>query len=314
MYLVADASGPIGRAVTEQLVGQGQLVRVLTADAACRDLWRGRGVDVNEGDPKHASSWAKALSGVQTLIAILPPFLSEEGLLGAADGYRSALVEALSSGGSDFRADHAQKIKIVLLSAMGAEKEIGWAKILGQLEGELKSCCENLTIIRTAFIMENLASGMAMAKHHSVLPSFFIEKQNYAMVARNDLVSVLVSAALDPLDGYSLLELHGPEAYNLDDIVEAGRNVLNKHIASLSLPENDWLQIMIDQGLDESAALMWRDYYTQMNLGNITSDPNATPIAGESKLSDALFQVWKLMRQKERAAIDPEKKIYEGLV
>ena len=181
MYLVADAGGPIGRAVTEQLVGQGQLVRVLTADDACRDLWRGRGVEVNEGDPKHAASWTKALSGVQTLIAILPPFLSEEGLLGAADGYRSALVEALSSSGSDFRADHAREIKIVLLSAMGAEKKIGWAKTLGQLESELKSCCENLTIIRTAFIMENLASGMAMAK--------YAPNQSNALALMNFLVS-----------------------------------------------------------------------------------------------------------------------------
>ncbi|WP_085906293.1 hypothetical protein [Kiloniella majae] len=314
MDLVADAGGPIGRAVTEQLVGQGQLVRVLTADAACRDLWRGRGVEVNEGDPKHAASWTKALAGVQTLIVILPPFLSEEGLLGDVDDYRSALMDALSSGGSDFRADHAREIKIVLLSAMGAEKKLGWADTLGQLESDLKDICEDLTIIRTAYLMENLASGMAMAKHHSVLPSFFIEKQSYAMVARNDLVNILVSAALDPLAGYSLLELHGPEAYSLDDIVEAGRNVLNKHIASLSLPEDDWLQIMMDQGLDESAAVLWRDYYSQMNQGNITSDPKATPIAGESKLSDALFQVWKVMRQKERAAIDPDKKVYEGLV
>jgi len=305
MYLIADASGPIGRAVIEQLLGQGQLVRILTTDVECRTLWRGRGVDVNEGDPKHSASWVKAFDGVETVILISPPYARKDGSLKDSGSYRSAFMEAF--------ADLSKEVKVVLLSAMGAEAKLGWTNQLGELENQIGRYSENVTTIRSTFLMENLAPSLSMAKHHSVFPSFLVENISFPMVATKDLVSVLVSAAVEPITGHNLLELHGPQPYSLDDIVEAGRNVLSKHIASLSLPEDQWHQILRDQGLDAESASLWAVFYSAMNSGEIQPDPNATPIAGDTVLSDALFQMWKNLRQRERAAIDPEKKVYAGL-
>ncbi|MEH6629332.1 MAG: NAD(P)H-binding protein [Halopseudomonas aestusnigri] len=305
MYLIADAAGPIGRAVMEQLLGQGQLVRVLTADAGCRNLWRGRGAEVNEGDPRHAYSWDKALDGVETVLLIAPPYSSDIGSLRDSATYQSALIETLSK---------SPKVpNVIFLSALGAKELCGWPHFLGEMEAQLAEFCPNLTIIRPAFLMENLAPALTMARHHSVLPSFLAEKISFPMVARKDLVSVLVAAILDPIEGHNLMELHGPEPYDLSEIVEAGHNVLTKHIASITLPEDQWQPIMEDQGLKPESAKLWVDYYNAMNGGHIKADPNATPLAGETTLSDALFQIWKSIRQRERAAIDPERNIHESL-
>ncbi|MFD2204989.1 NAD(P)H-binding protein [Kiloniella antarctica] len=305
MYLIADAAGPIGRAVTEQLLGQGQLVRILTTDVECRNLWRGRGAELNEGDPRHASSWNKALEGVNTALLIAPPYSNENGSLKDSTAYHSALIDALSQT--------KEKPKILFLSALGAKGAHGWASSLGELESELSKLCPDLTVIRPAFLMENLAPALSMAKHHSVFPSFLAEKVAFPMVSQRDLVSVLVAAIVDPIEGHHLMELHGAEPYDLSEIIEAGHNVLTKHIASLSLPEDQWQSIMEDQGLSSESAKLWIAYYQAMNAGYIKPDPKATPLAGETALSDALFQIWKSIRQSERAAIDPERKIHESL-
>ncbi|WP_419903402.1 hypothetical protein [Kiloniella sp.] len=305
MYLIADAAGPVGRAATEQLLGQGQLLRILTADTQCRDLWRGRGAVVNEGDPRHASSWVQALDGIKSVLLLAPPFSTEVGSLRDYKAYHSALIEALSKV--------EKKPNVIFLSALGAKEQLGWAKQLGEMEGQLRDVCPDLIIIRASFLMENLAPALSMAKHHSVLPSFLSENVSFSMVGTKDLVSVLVGAVLDPVEGVNLMELHGPETYDLSDVVEAGHKVLIKHIASLSLPEEQWQSIMEDQGLDPESAKLWIDYYRGMNKGLIVSDPIATPLAGETSLSDVLFQVWKNIRTVERAAIDPEKKLHKSL-
>ncbi|WP_020590338.1 hypothetical protein [Kiloniella laminariae] len=306
MYLIADAAGPIGRSVTEQLVGQGQLVRILTADASCRDLWRGRGAEVNEGDPAHKASWIKALDGVQRLLLILPPFSRDDGSFTYRENYCKALFEALD--------DVPEKPEVILLSAMGAGEATGWADFFSDVEKKLMDRCRDLMVLRIAFLMENLAPALTMAKSHSVFPVFLADGPAFPMVANRDVVSLLLSALLDPAAGQQLLELHGPRAFNLDDISEAVRNVLSKHIAAISLPEDQWSQIFQDQGLSAETAQQWIIYYQGLNSGLVCADPQAIPLAGETSLSDALFQIWKALQRDERAAVDPERKIYEGLV
>src|SRR5262245_18835912 len=102
MFLVTGAGGFLGSAVVDQLLAQGQRVRVLVRDAAKVERLRQQGVEVVVGDVRSPEALRSAVEGVDVILhcaaAVGPHFSKREIYETNLTGVRNLLDAVEQSG------------------------------------------------------------------------------------------------------------------------------------------------------------------------------------------------------------------------
>src|SRR5262245_32287941 len=163
-YVIAGATGRVGSAVADELIGQGRSTDVVVRDPARGGAWSGRGARVAVGslaDPEFLS-WT--LDGAAGFFALLP----EDPSVADFHGHRRRMADAVAVAVERARVPH-----VVVQSALAAclSDRNGPGKDLHHLEGALRATGAKLSIHRACYFQENVGAAIAPATQAGIFPS-----------------------------------------------------------------------------------------------------------------------------------------------
>ncbi|HEX5751880.1 MAG TPA: NAD(P)H-binding protein [Archangium sp.] len=225
MFVVTGASGHTGAVVARTLLKQGQRVRVVLRDEARAEPWRRWGAEVVRADLRDVSALAVAMVGAQgAYLMVPPPRPASTGVMEA----RGPVVDAMARAVEESGLPH-----FVLLSAMGAQHEggTGLVKTLNLAERELGSRGTPMTILRSAYFMENWGQGLRAVVDSGVMPCFLgPADRRMHMVATRDVGEVAARLLREPTLGRRVVELAGPVEYSPLEVADTLARLLGRPI------------------------------------------------------------------------------------
>ena len=242
MYTITGITGKVGGTLARTLLAAGQPVRGVVRDARKGEAWASRGCEVAVAEMEDASALAKAFSGA-TAVFILPPseFDPEPGYPEAQAVIDSA-VEALTA---------AKPPKVLCLATIGADAVHD--NLLSQrtmLEAALRALPPQLTILRPAWFIDNVAWDLASARETGVIHSFLQPTDKaFPMVAAEDVGRAAAELIQADWTGVRVVELEGPRRLAPNDLADAFASAMGKPVRAVPVPRDSWDGLFRSQGM-----------------------------------------------------------------
>ena len=284
MYVVSGATGNTGSAVAERLLEKGLPVRVIVRSQEKGADFAKLGAEVAVADLHDAATLTEALKGGTVLYLMNPPAYRSDDQFAELENLIAAFQTAI---------ENAKLEKIVVLSSIGSQLSSGTGNILTthKLEQAFGNLNIPVTFIRAGSFMENWNSGLKMAKTKGVLLSFFQPlKRKIPQVAAADIGRVVAESMQEKTKGKEVKELAGfwtsPE-----ETAEAVGEVLGREVKAVSIPENQWLDIMKTYSSPKNAASM-AEMFKGFNSGHIKFETE-NQIAGKITVEDFMRETLK---------------------
>lgn len=233
--VVTGATGQVGGAVVEALVGNNMQVRAATREPV--DYRGDRQVTPIRFDYHAPETFAPALAGADGLFLIALPldFAAPYALAPIIDQAKAAGVA-----------------QIVLNSALGVE--LNEEAPLRKVERYLMVSGVPYTIVRPNFFMDNFVTGslapMITEKEGIFLPA---GGARTSFIATRDIAAVVAAAFTEGLRGQEF-NLTGPEALDHYQVAAAISKVSGRPITYQPLNEGDFLAMMQKRGMPGEAA------------------------------------------------------------
>ena len=252
MIIVTGATGQLGRAITERLLGRlpaaEVAVTVRDPDKA-RDL-EARGVQVRQADFEDPATLTSAFQGASQVLIISGP----------ADPvpHRAAIDAARASGAG----------RIVYTSHQGASPGSQFAAAVAhaQTERDLQASGVAFTALRNGFYATSAIRlmGQAVTAGKIVVP----EDGPVSWTAHADLADAAVTALTEPgrLDGITP-PLTGPEALDFADIARIASDLTGHEITCVTVSDDEWLTRMRSFGVPEAGAAFLLGIFTASRKG-----------------------------------------------
>lgn len=258
--LVVGATGQLGTAVIDRLVGMGRSVRALVRPGSPREF-PANGVELAFGDLRDRESLVAACRGVATVVAtanvVVPRsaggFAEVEGV-----GY-AQLLDAC-------KVDGVRRIVLMSTDETPHDARVTTFRTKRQIEARIRASGLAHSIFRGSLFMDDwfalMGSSIPLrgAKAATLRRPFWfaraflatagtlIEQRGialvpgdgstrHAFVALDDVASILAAAAAAPEDGTNLVEnLGGPEVLSWNDVVGIYERVLGRTLRKLRTP------------------------------------------------------------------------------
>jgi uncharacterized protein YbjT (DUF2867 family) len=258
--LVVGATGQLGTAVIDRLVGMGRSVRALVRPGSPREF-PANGVELAFGDLRDQESLAAACRGVATVVAtanvVVPRsaggFAEVEGA-----GY-AHLCEACNAEG-------VRRIILMSTDVTPHDERVATFRTKRQIEERIRASGVAHSIFRGSLFMDDwfalMGSSIPLrgAKAATLRRPFWfaraflatvgtsIEQRGialvpgdgstrHAFVALDDVAAILAAAAAAPEDGANLVaNLGGPEILSWNDVVGIYERVLGRTLRKLRTP------------------------------------------------------------------------------
>jgi uncharacterized protein YbjT (DUF2867 family) len=263
------------------LLAQRQSVRVIVRDAAKGAAWAARGAEVAVGELDDADALTRALKGATGAYLLLPPQMQSTDSR-KDNGRRTAAYE---------KAIEASGVRhLVFLSSVGAQHDEDTGPILSVHDAEiaLRRVKADVTFVRAAYFMENLASSL-YALGDGAFPTFLVKGHPIPMVATRDIGVTAAKALLEGGHGKSVIELSGPKDYAPEDIAAALSRVTGKAIALQVGPEDVIVGALMQAGLNEHWAGLYKTMVHGVNVGHVAWEGGAARAArGTVAVDDVL--------------------------
>jgi NADH dehydrogenase len=272
MILIVGGTGALGSATAEQLLTQGEAVRIMTRTPAKAEALQALGADVVQGDLRDQDSLVRACQGVDAVLASAHSIMgsgSEASKYVDDQGHRWLIDAAKATGVNHF----------VYVSALGAapDNPSNFFRIKYKIEQYLRNSGLSFTILRPTAFMESHAYeliGKPILETGKV--TLFGKGENPRnFVAAADVAHFAVLMLLQPEGTGELLEIGGPENLTNMQVVGmyeefAGRKAKVSHVPLGMLRIMSPVAGPFNPGLSQIMAIsIWHDTTDQ------TFDPSA---------------------------------------
>ncbi|MBI2569841.1 MAG: NmrA family NAD(P)-binding protein [Candidatus Schekmanbacteria bacterium] len=262
MYVIAGVTGHVGSIVAEQLLAQGQKVRVVVRDEAKGATWSRKGAEVALGTLEDQAFLTSALGGAGGFFTLLPPSFVVSDFYAYQQRTSDAIAGAVAASGTPH---------VVLLSSVGADLLDGTGPIKGlhYLEEALRTAGTKLTAIRAGYFQENIANALGPARHAGVFPSF-VSSADFPMpmIATQDIGALAARSLLSPPAHSEIIDLHGP-AYSMRQLAEKLGDALNQTLRVIDIPPRGWVEAMMQGGMPKHIAEVFAEMYSAFAAGII---------------------------------------------
>jgi uncharacterized protein YbjT (DUF2867 family) len=263
MFVVAGATGRVGRVVAETLAAGHEKVRVIVRRAEQATTWRERGVDVAIGSLDDAAFLERALSGAKAFFAIVPEDLS------VADfhGHRRKIADATAAAVQASGVPHT-----VLLSTLAAclDAGNGPAKDLHYAERALGGTRTTLTTIRATYFQENASAMTPAVEHQGMLPVFLRSgDEPFPMIAARDVGRFAARCLVEPSSQSEIVDLLGPASSMRDVATELGARVGRTDVALVLVPAAARVDALTKAGLPPAFAAALAEMYACFDSGAV---------------------------------------------
>ena len=248
-YLITGAGGGIAGIspqVVVQLLSRGEAVRAMVhRDDSRADALRAQGADVVVGDLTNPVDVFAAMSGVTRMffnMSVSPDYLQATAVVCAIAkdlDNLEVLVNMSQMTVSQMTATSTEESKQQRLHWL-AEHVINWSGIPA-------------VHIRPTVLLENPFFTMVAARSiretgQLILP---FGTGRTSPVASNDVAEVVTAVLLAPQDHLgAVYELTGPTTLDIDELAAQYAQALDRPVAAVSPPDDDWLKVLDQVGLD----------------------------------------------------------------
>lgn len=242
MYVVAGASGQVGRATAKALISHGHKVRALVLSKPECNEWLSLGQDAAVVDFNDSSSIIGPFSDADGIFLMIPPNYN------AQSGYTEArrIIASFRKAVLDTRPG-----RIVGLSSIGGHRQTGLGLIEQShiFETEFSSVNIPTSFLRPAWFMENAFWQLPEATERGTLESYLSPlDRKIPMTATADIGACLASLLLDNGHQSRVVEIEGPERYSPDDLATDLSLLLETFIQAVPVPRDVWHDRFINEG------------------------------------------------------------------
>lgn len=230
MFLVTGATGNVGSNVVNQLLTEGEQVRVFTRDAAKVAHWGDR-VQVALGDFTKPETYAAAVSGVDGifLMNIITPI----------DSFRQLLQAAKASGTP----------RIAFLSSLSAAEP---DTLVGKLHLEKEEAISDsrlpYALLRCGGFMSNAFGWLQTIKSESTVYNP-MGSGHYAPIAPEDIAAVAVHALRSAQLSAETYILTGGQLINTPQQVEILSRLINRPLRVVDITTETAVENMVHSGI-----------------------------------------------------------------
>ena len=276
MFIVMGATGNVGAAVADELLGRGEAVTILTRRPEHAGAWADKGTTVAHADADDVASLKAAFRKGARAFLLNPP-ADPSGNTDAAERRTIAnILAALEGSGLE---------KVVAASTYGAQpgEAIGDLSTLWRLEEGLRAQAIPTAINRGAYYMSNWLGFTEVVRDTGVLPSMFPADTEMPMVAPADLGRVAAERLLAPVDDTTVQYVEGPARYTPREVADAFASALGREVRVDVAPRDTWETVFQQNGFSPEAA----SAYARMTAVSLDSgfDEPACPRRGATELN-----------------------------
>ena len=246
-FVVAGVTGRVGSAVADALLERGLRPTVIVRNEAAGAQWAGRGADASIGSLDDQAFLTRVLAAADGCFVLLPENVQPDDFHGA----RRRMADSIAAAVAESGVSH-----VVMQSAIAASVPDGNgpAKDLHYLENLLRATGARLTVLRSAYFQDNVASVFAPARHEGIYPHFAPSPDAaFPMLATRDSGRFAADALVNPpADSETVLVL-GP-AYSARDIAGKLGAALGKELTLVAVPPEHHVAALTRAGLPQQLA------------------------------------------------------------
>ena len=290
---ITTPTGNIGRQLTHRLLDRGGHELILLARSPDKlKQEQARGAKVVQGDLGDAPFVTKATQGADALFFLCPPSFT-------VPDHRAYYVALAKIGAQAVKANTIKHT--VLLSSIGAHLSTGTGPILGLHDAEqiFAQATQGLTILRPGWFMENHFEHLDSITN---MRSIFMPVSGDVTLPMIATVDIAERAArvitAPPPSRPTILALHGPKDYSLDECARIIGRVIGKEVRHVQVPPEKAKEAMIAMGASEGVADTILEMYAGLQADTITdevkrSPETTTPTTFETFVKDVLAPALK---------------------
>ena len=237
MILITGATGNVGGAVADVLLGRGIATRVLTRDPARAARFAAEGAEVVVGDLARPETLAGAFAGVdRMLLSTSPgPTLVEE---------QGAAIAAAHAGGVTH---------VVRVLALGADagSDVNLLDWHGRLDDVLRASGLAWTILQASWFLQNYLMQAASIARDGVIHGA-MRGGRVAPVDVRDMAAVAAAALAEPGHDGQVYAITGPQSLSQPEVAAAIGRGIGTEVRYLDLPTESF-----GLGLREAGLPQW---------------------------------------------------------
>lgn len=273
MYVIAGASGNIGKIVARELLSQGKKVKVIGRNGGHLTALVDKGAEPIIGDIADGAFLKKAFSGAEAVFILLPPNPKSTDFRAYQNTLSDNYVEAIKAGGVKY---------VVLLSSIGAHLRHGAGPIdgLGYLEEKLATLKNvNVLYLRPSYFMENLFTQVDIIKQAGIAGSALKADLRFPMVSLADVGAVAAKRMLDlNFKGNTIEYILGPSDYSFNEVTSIiGKEIGKPDLKYVQFSYDDAKKAMVGSGyLSENVADLYNQMLESFNNGKAMNDHKRT--------------------------------------
>lgn len=282
MIAIIGATGKIGSTTARELRQRGEAVRAIVRDQAKADELRALGCAIAVADVHDTAAIQAAITGARAVQVIVPLDLRAVDAPADVKAIIDALYDAIAN---------AQPARVVAISDYGAHLDIdtGITNTFHYLEEKLGKLPGNVTFIRSAEHMQNLARVARRAVESGTLPTFHSPLDKiFPTVSAFDVGGVSAELLL-AADAPRIVHVEGPRRYRAIDIAEMLSDISGRDVTAVELPRSQWDEVLIQAGISPSYAALVTRLNDVHNTGVIDVEEGAGEIRrGTTDLREVL--------------------------
>jgi uncharacterized protein YbjT (DUF2867 family) len=283
MFVVAGVTGHVGKVLAEELLGQGQKVRVLVRSTEKGAAWSKQGAEVSVGSLDDQALLTGALKGAKGFFTLLPPNYEATDFFATQKKTADVIGAAVRASGVPH---------VVMLSSIGANHAAGTGPIKGlhYLENVLRATSVTLSAIRAGSFQENVGMSIAPAKQAGIFPNFLASADfPVPLIATKDIAALALKLLLHNPGKSEVIDLVGP-AYSNREVAEKLGAALGKKLQVVDIPPAGAVDALMKGGLPKSLAELFAEMYDAANKGLLMPAGDRLE-HGATKLDDTIRQV-----------------------
>lgn len=269
-FLVAGATGNVGREVVAQLLAGGHKTRVFARDPSKVAHWGDR-VEVAIGDFQKPDTFARALGGAEAVF-IMSQSPDQEAF--------ARLIAAAQDAGQP---------RIVFLSSLAANYPWQLGRLHKLKEDAIRASGLPGKFVRPGGFMSNAYQWIGTINAEGVVYNPMSDAR-FAPIAPEDIAAVAVKALIDPGLLGDVFELTGGEMLSVREQVGILSKVLGRSIRSVDVPVETAVQNLIRNGIPAPMAAAVGESYEAFRSGPfVAMNDTVEKVTGRKPMT---FETW----------------------
>ncbi|MGJ7572218.1 NmrA family NAD(P)-binding protein [Variovorax sp. RB2P76] len=247
MHIVLGATGHVGSALAQALLGHNEPVAVVTRDAHKTQALQTKGARVAVVDVFDTAALHRVFLGGRRLFVLNPPAAPSTDTVAEERRSLQAILAALEG---------CKLEKIVGESTYGAQpgEAVGDLGVLYDMERALGAGTAPFSAIRAAYYMSNWDASLKTARDEGKVHSMYPPDFKLPMVAPHDLGQFAAKLMLGSPAPSGPHYVEGPERYSAADVAHAFSEALGRPVAVQETPPAQWAQAFRALGFSDAAA------------------------------------------------------------